>query len=76
MKPTIGRIVHFEDWLYGTCAAIITNVDLDNDRCLLGLFHKGPPGEYQPSVVYHAANFSETPKQGHWSWPPIEGDLK
>lgn len=73
MKPTIGRIVHFEDGLYGTCAAIVANTDEKdpNGRVLLALFHKAMPTEDQKSIVYHYAEFSQEPKVGCWSWPPI-----
>jgi len=69
MKPTIGRIVHFEDGAYGTCAALITNVD-DESSVTLALFRKYPPIEDQEPVVYVKAEYSDTPEIGHWSWPP------
>ena len=83
MKPTIGRIVHFHAWRGGppdgdpaldTYAGIIVAIrsylnaatgemmpSTDVDLCTLG-----------PNSVYHnhAVPFSETPKAGHWSWPP------
>ena len=68
MKPTIGRIVHYQDRIYGTAAAIITDVKDDGTVCL-GIFHK-VPGNIKDSVVYVIAEYSETPQDGYWSWPP------
>lgn len=70
MKPTIGRIVYFEDGIFGTLAAIITNIEDDKGRCTLALFHRQPPTQFDQLVVYTVANFSEKPAVGHWSWPP------
>ena len=70
---TIGRIVHFEDGVFGTCAAIVTNVKENSDtgKVCLALFHKDRPAElHTPPVIYHYADFSETPKVGCWNWPP------
>jgi hypothetical protein len=69
MKPTVGRIVHFEDGVFGVYAGIITGIFPDG-RCTLVLFHKTPPAELDKPVVYTVAHYSETPKVGHWSWPP------
>lgn len=70
MKPTVGCIVHYEDGIYGTCAAIVTNVDPNTEEVLLALFHKSPPTDDQPSLVYHWANYSHEPALNRWSWPP------
>lgn len=79
MKPTIGRIVHYQS--YGTPggeylpeprAAIITTTynetpDLaDPDLLYAGLAVLNPTGMSFNQLV----PFSETPKPGHWSWPP------
>jgi len=76
MKPTVGRIVHYQS--YGTPngefkpearAAIITRVsaysadDYVPDVCLAVM---NPTGMFFDSWV----QYSETPKAGHWSWPP------
>lgn len=71
-KPSIGRIVHFNDGPEGTemspppRAAIITGVmGTDKQHVCLTVFppNGGPFPRY--SVPY-----SETPKTGYWSWPP------
>lgn len=78
MIPTIGRIVHYHS--YGTPggeylplprAAIITAVrhDADTTEGIEGdvsLAVLNPSGMFfDPHVEY-----SETPRPGHWSWPP------
>ncbi|AXK88837.1 hypothetical protein SAMN05421776_108232 [Nocardia farcinica] len=76
--PSIGRIVHFQT--YGTpggehasepTAAIITGVH-DHDGT-----SQHPETRVDLFVIYpngtshkRAVPFSETPKAGHWSWPP------
>lgn len=71
-KPSIGRIVHYQR--YGTpggehksepSAAIITSInDEATQRCQL--FVMNPNGVY-----FNDTPYSETPKPGHWNWPPI-----
>lgn len=63
-KPSVGRIVHFEDGCFGTCAAIITDVK-DNGSVCLALFHKSPSGTIEKSVVYHIAEYREKPTVGY-----------
>lgn len=74
MKPTIGRIVHYQS--YGTPggeytaeprAAVVTEVHADN---LVGLCVLNPTGQ----VFRRSVPFSEEPKPGHWNWPPIVND--
>lgn len=69
-KPTIGRIVHYQR--YGTpggehkaepSPAIVTQVLDETGKCQLFVMN--------PNGVYHNATpYSETPKPGHWNWPP------
>lgn len=74
MKPSIGRIVHFQS-NEGTLAAIITAVHPDNHVNLtvfapnrvpgwITLGQKGTPEE-TPLIPY-----AEEPTLGHWNWPP------
>lgn len=78
MKPTIGRIVHYQS--FGTPggehlpeprAAVITTV------------HAAPAADVTPSVGLAVLNptgrffnvdvpYSPTPKPGDWNWPPRE----
>lgn len=69
-KPSVSRTVHYQS--YGTPggeynsqprAAIITIVHSDTD---VGLFIVNPTGTFFNEHV----PYSETPKPGHWSWPP------
>ncbi|MDQ0756083.1 hypothetical protein [Arthrobacter sp. B3I4] len=74
--PSIGRIVHFypaqslPDCANGPWAAIITAVHRRGSHV--------PDGGISASVFlpsgtaagYPFLPFSETPKPGHWSWPP------
>jgi len=76
--PTVGRIVHYyplQNPAYktppGPYAAIVTAsaVDLqlpETEACIAAmvLFPSGNP------IGHHCIPFSETPKPGHWSWPP------
>ncbi len=67
-KPTVGRIVH----LYGSnpelpIAAIVTALHGPGGTVNLTCFPANG-GRYACT-----APFSETPKAGHWSWPPREG---
>lgn len=67
--PSIGRIVHYGrhgspdgTHLPEPSPAVITKV-LAGDRC--SLFVMNPNGLY-----FQECEYSETPKPGHWSWPP------
>ena len=73
MKPTIGRIVHYQS--YGTpngeylpkpIASIITQVHTDGE--FVGLCVFNPTGLFFKESV----QYSEEPKPGHWNWPPRE----
>lgn len=73
-EPSIGRIVHFTDYentSQRTYAAIVTAVPFENNpggmRACLGVFI-GVPG--RDMMWTGATPYSETPKPGHWSWPP------
>ncbi len=71
MKPSIGRIVHYQK--YGTPGgelkaepnpAIITKIlNEETQECQLFVIY--PNGLY-----FNPTPFSEEPKPGHWSWPP------
>ena len=73
-KPSVGRIVHYQK--YGTAGgehksepspAVITKIlDEESGRCQL--FVMNPNGLY-----FNTTPYSETPKPGHWSWPPRNG---
>ena len=65
MTVTIGRIVHYYDE-YGSLAAAIVTGALGDDRVDLTYFPHGFPGVSCTSDV----KYSETPKPGHWTWPP------
>ncbi|AVO25242.1 hypothetical protein SEA_ODESZA_1 [Gordonia Phage Odesza] len=74
MEPTIGRTVHYQS--YGTPAgeylpepraAIITEVHTDG---VVGLCVVNPTGQF----FHRSVPFSESPKSGHWNWPPIVND--
>lgn len=70
MKPTIGRIVHYQR--FGSPggehkaelspAVIVKVLDEATSRCQL--FVMNPNGLY-----FNDTPFSEDPKPGHWSWP-------
>lgn len=66
-QPSIGRLVHFynlgDDAGEFPCAALITGLRED-----IGVSLK----VFYPSGLFdmHAVPFSETPRPGHWSWPP------
>lgn len=71
IKPTVGRTVHYQR--YGTpggehqskpSPAIIVEV-FENDECQL--FVMNPNGVY-----FNRTPYSDTPRPGHWNWPPRE----
>lgn len=71
MRPSVGRIVHYQ--AYGTPggefpslprAAIIAAV-VDEPTALCDVVVFNPTG-----LFFNRCPFSETPKPGHWSWPP------
>jgi hypothetical protein len=74
MKPSIGRIVHYQS--YGTPggeflpeprAAIVTTVYTGGGYSgVVGLAVINPAGVFFNERVL----FSEEPKPGHWNWPP------
>ena len=66
MKPSIGRIVHYQPTGNEpeTVAAIITAV---RDSGAVNLAAFLPSAEYFKVVD---VPYSETPKSGCWSWPP------
>ena len=70
MKPSIGRIVHYQS--YGTPggeflpeprAAIIAAVIDDAGLCDVVVFN--PQG-----LFFNRVPYSEEPAPGHWNWPP------
>lgn len=70
-RASIGRVVHYQK--YGTpggehlptpSPAMITLV-LNEDTQECQLFVMNPNGVY-----FNPTPFSETPKPGHWNWPP------
>lgn len=75
-KPTVGRTVHYHS--FGTPggefkplprAAIITETHAENpdipDDGTVAVCVLNPGG-----VFFNRVSFSETPKPGHWNWPP------
>lgn len=74
-KPSVGRIVHYTPGApdnppagaMGPWAAIITWVSRDESRSdvnLAAFDSRGAP------LAAQGVAYSETPKPGHWSWPP------
>lgn len=70
-KPSVGRIVHYQ--AYGTPggefksvprAAIIAGV-LEEFPGVCELVVLNPQG-----LFFNRCEYSETPKPGHWNWPP------
>jgi hypothetical protein len=73
VKPTVGRIVHYQS--YGTPggehpsvprAAIVTEVEADG--ATVGLCVLNPTGLF----LNRGVKFSAEKKPGCWSWPPRE----
>jgi hypothetical protein len=69
-QPSIGRIVHYQ--AYGTPggehpsvprAAVITDLHPEDEVTVCVL---NPSG-----IFFNRVKFSETPKPGHWNWPPF-----
>ena len=70
-KPSIGRIVHYQR--YGSPggehkaepspAIVVKVLNEETMECQLVVFN--PNGQY-----FNPTPYSETPKPGHWSWPP------
>ena len=70
MKPTIGRIVHYQkpaDEPGHPFAAIVTSVDPDGT---LGLYVIDPEGPYFRNVSTQGGPDADTPTPGCWNWPP------
>lgn len=69
MNPTIGRVVHFTDYVgpyerqTRAFAAIVSDVLL-GDRVALHVMKAGGV------TVINCVDYSETPVVGKWSWPP------
>lgn len=80
MRPTIASIVHYTDhgrhqaapWV--TMAAIVTSIPADDnaDGTTTNLTIFGDATAWSGSGATQAPRvpYSETPKPGHWSWPP------
>ncbi len=71
MKPTVGRIVHYQ--AYGTSggefksvprAAVITEIHSDEE---IGVCVLNPSG-----IFFNRVKYADPPKPGCWSWPPRE----
>lgn len=72
-KPSVGRIVHYHS--YGTPggeykpqprAAIISEVLEHGEDLKVSVVVLNPTGLFFNQNV----PYSETPKPGHWNWPP------
>ena len=68
-QPSVGRIVHYQD--YSTdkpLAAIITGLDEppynDQDRVSLAVFG------LKDTKRHSSVPRSYTPREGYWNWPP------
>lgn len=79
MKPTVGRIVHYymnDNMCVSPAVVLVTNTDVNLDVWPdeipipygdeLSLLVHGLIRDYR----LHSVPFSETPKPGHWTWPP------
>lgn len=75
MKPTVGRIVHYQS--FGTPggeykpeprAAIVTQVSENGET--VGLCILNPGGMFFQPATPHAP--LDKPWPGHWNWPPRE----
>lgn len=70
MKPTVCRAVHFyheaPDFYSKPIAATVTAVSESDDMTVsLAVFMPGTTMEWRRDIP-----FSETPRPGHWTWPP------
>lgn len=73
MKPTVGRIVHYR--MRDTdlpLAALVVGTFLDGSASLAVFTGRSTFKGRAESLFQRAVPFSETPKAGHWSWPPRE----
>lgn len=64
MKPSIGRIVHYNS-SYGVAAAIVTHVHTNGETVNLQVFR--PDGQ-----VKHMTCVEPGKHLGGWNWPPRE----
>jgi hypothetical protein len=71
MKPTIGRIVHFQpyDVPHPPLAAIVTDFGPEGS---LGLHVVHPKGTFHVYVTNMGGPEGTVPTPGCWNWPPIE----
>lgn len=64
-RPSVGRIVHYHDGTTADAqAAIVTAVNGTHVVCLTVF------AVDRPSYNVARVPASETPKAGHWCWPP------
>lgn len=74
MTPTVNRAVHFQHEtaeLYPKpLAAVITVVNDDGTVGLTIFMPPLPPNGTATIEGRLRAPFSDTPKPGHWNWPP------
>lgn len=74
MKPSIGRIAHYHSELTTgeasrPFAAIVADVNEDDSVNLFLIDHSGSASAVNGGGI-EGVPYSETPKPGHWSWPP------